>query len=395
MPSRQQTQHSITWDQVAAFRLVRHHLLERAPSKNYLSVASDMGGAQAQIVSAAQISLSSRIQNLQIAHIEKAVADRKLVKASCMRCTLFLAPSDELEVFSLGAASRARRETAWTLRQGVAKKTVDAAIDATLSVLEEPLTRKEISERVSKKLGAQKSAVRGGGWGRKSEVAAVPVGKLIFPVVSLLHLVADKGIVCYGPPRGNEPTFVRAEAWIPEWKKVGREESEDALLRRYLQSFGPATAGDFAMWSGFTLAEARAVWSRQQNKIAQVNVGDKKLFLLQSDLKELTRANFERPHARLLPYFDSYILGHKERGHLVSVQHSKEVYRPQGWVAPVALVNGRIAGVWKREQQKDRLLVSLKKFQPLTRQVQNDIQEEARHLARFLQASDVKVEIAE
>ncbi|HEX5840185.1 MAG TPA: hypothetical protein VFY26_20270 [Anaerolineales bacterium] len=41
------------------------------------------------------------------------------------------------------------------------------------------------------------------------------MGDLTYPVVDLLHLVAARGVICYGPPRGNEPTFVRADAWIP------------------------------------------------------------------------------------------------------------------------------------------------------------------------------------
>ncbi|MBV6395402.1 MAG: hypothetical protein HFACDABA_00978 [Anaerolineales bacterium] len=351
-----------------------------------------MGGAQAQLVSAAQISLWARVQNLQIAYIEKAMAERKLVKASCMRCTLFLVPSNELAVFSVGAASRARREVAWTLRQGVPEKTIRAALDATLSVLDQPLTRKEIAEQVSQKLRIKKRAVRGGGWGRKSEVVAVPVGKLTFPVVDLIHLVTDKGIVCYGPPRGNEPNFVRADAWIPKWKNIEKEEAEDALLRRYLKSFGPATIHDFAMWTGMTLTEARAIWTRQQSKLVSVEIEGKKVFLLQEDLDELTRARLESPRARLLPYFDSFILGHKEREHLLSKQHHTKVYRPQGWVAPVVLVNGRIAGVWEHEQKKNQLRVRVTKFQPFARNIQNDIHEETRDLARFLECANVNVE---
>lgn len=394
MSLRQHTELSITRDQVAAFRLARHHLLERAPLKKFPSIAGEMGGAQAQIFSAAQISLWTRLLDFKEQHIEKALTERKLVKASCMRCTLFLVPSDELGIFALGAASRARREVTWAIRQGVPEKTIHAAIDAALSALDEPLTRKEISERVSRKLGVQKHAVRGGGWGRKSEIAAVRVGKLVYPVVDLVHLVTEQGIVCYGPPRGNEPTFVRADAWIPKWKNIGKEEAEDALLFRYLKSFGPANAEDFSAWAGITLTEARAIWARRQAGIVQVNIEHKKASVLQEDLNELVRAGFERPHVRLLPYFDSFILGHKERDHLVSEQYHAKIYRPQGWVVPVVLVNGRIAAVWKHARQKNTLSVLVAKFQPLPRNVQNDIEEEAQNLGRFLEAPNIKVEFA-
>lgn len=101
---------SITWNQVAAFRLARHHLTERTPTKNLISVVSDMIGAQAQLLSAAQISLWSRVRNLQIAHIEKALNERRLVKASAMRRTLFLVPSKDLAIFVRGSARRAEKD---------------------------------------------------------------------------------------------------------------------------------------------------------------------------------------------------------------------------------------------------------------------------------------------
>ena len=56
-----------------------------------------------------------------------------------------------------------------------------------------------------------------------------------FRVVDLLHLAAARGVVCYGPDRDNQPTFVRADAWIPHWQDVPREQAEGALLRRLAQ----------------------------------------------------------------------------------------------------------------------------------------------------------------
>src|SRR5688572_33444605 len=107
MPRRTSTPLSVTWNQVAAFRLARHHLSKRAPTKSLVSVVGDMTGAQAQLLSAAQISLWARVRGLQIAHIEKAFNERKLVKAACMRRTLFLVPSEHLAVFvrEIGRAS--------------------------------------------------------------------------------------------------------------------------------------------------------------------------------------------------------------------------------------------------------------------------------------------------
>lgn len=386
-------ENSITWNQVAAFRLARHHLLRRSPVKDLVSVTGDMTGAQAQLLSAAQTSLWSRVSDLQVAHVEEAMKKRSLVKAACMRQTLFLVPSRDLAIFVRGSARRAEKEIRWTLGKGVPARDIDTAIQSTLEVLGEPLTRPEIAERVSRALGVQLRDYHGGGWGNNRKLAAVPVGDLAFPVVDLLHLVAARGVVCYGPPRGNEPTFVRADAWIPRWKDVPVEQTEELLLRRYLQAFGPATVTDFALWSGITLREAREIWARKQSGFISIDVQGWEAEILREDLDELSQARFEQPLVRLLPYFDTFLLGHRERAHLVNLEHQTRVYRPQGWIVPVLLINGRVGGVWEYALERNHLHVQVAKFGPISLQASAAISEEAWDLARFLGVSNVDIQI--
>jgi uncharacterized protein YcaQ len=393
MPNRQQEQISFTWDQVTAFRLARHHLLERAPARSLTTVVRDMAGAQAQLLSAAQLSLWPRVRDLKLAQVEDAMHKRKLVKASCMRQTLFLVPSKDLAIFVRGSARRAEKEIHWMRRQGVPDSAIDAVIDAALSILDEPLTRPEIAERVSRKLGVQVQSFTGGGWGNQKKLAAVPVGQLTLPVVYLLHLARARGVVCYGPSRGSEPTFVRGDAWIPKWHDVTREEAEEHLLRIYLKAYGPATAADFAMWSGVTVTDAREIWERVGSEIVPVDVDGWAAAVLRKDLPELAQAVFKRPLVRLLPYFDSFLIGHRERRHLVTMEHHKKIYRAQGWISPVVLVNGRVAAVWEYAWEGKRIRVKVTKLEPMALRIVNVIREQVRDLARFLGAADVKVEI--
>jgi uncharacterized protein YcaQ len=384
---------SVTWKQVNAFRLARHHLSERAPKKALLSVLRDMGGAQAQLLSAAQISLWSRVRDLQLANIEEAFEKRRLVKASCMRRTLFLVPSQHLAVFVRGTAGRAEKEIRWARGKGVPDRLIDAAIAATLDALDQPLTRPEIAERVTRTLGVQMKTFEGGGWGNRRNLAAVPVGELTYPVVELLHLVGARGVICYGPPRGTEPTFVRADAWIPQWQDVPRELAEELLLRMYLQAFGPATAADFALWSGITLTDARQVWDRVQAELAPVSVDGWEAAVLRKNLKELVQAEFEYPLVNLLPYFDSFLLGHKEREHLAAHGHRLKIYRAQGWISPVVLVDGRVVAVWEHTRERDRLYLRVTKFGSIARRIAARITEEAQSLGRFLGIPDTEVNI--
>lgn len=384
---------SLTWNQVAAFRLARHHLSERAPANALISVVRDMTGAQAQLLSAAQISLWPRVRDLRVAHVEEALSQRILVKAACMRRTLFLVPSEDLAIFVRGSARRAEKAIRWTRGKGVPDRIIDAAIEAVLGALDWPLTRLEIAERVSGALGVPMQAIHGGGWGSRRKVAAVPVGELTFPVVDLLHLAAARGVVCSGPNRGNEPTFVRADAWIPHWQDVPREQAEASLLRSYLRAYGPATAADFALWTGMSLTEAREIWAREQADLAPVNVEGWAAAILREDLDELAHAEFERPLIRLLPYFDSFLLGHKDRKHLVAIEHRNTIYRAQGWIAPVVLVDGRAAAVWSHTREANLLRVNITTFGSLSRRIIARIREEAHDLSRFLGVPDVDIQI--
>ncbi|HJX74938.1 MAG TPA: crosslink repair DNA glycosylase YcaQ family protein, partial [Gaiella sp.] len=158
---------------------------------------------------------------------------------------------------------------------------------------------------------------------------------------------------------------------------------------------GPATAADFAAWAGVTLREARGLWARLEGELATIDVQGSEARLLLADVDRLSRARMERPHVRLLPYFDSYLLGHADRGHLVPDAHRRQVSRAQGWIAPVVLVDGRVLGVWKHARKSSRLAVEVTPLGRLTRRVVAGIQAEADELRRFLGAEDLQVTIGE
>lgn len=161
----------------------------------------------------------------------------------------------------------------------------------------------------------------------------------------------------------------------------------------FCASDSPATAADFALWTGITLTDAREIWAREQAGFASVKVEGWAASVLRTDLDELTQAKLERPLIRLLPYFDSFLLGHKEREHLVDIEHQPKVYRPQGWIVPVVLVDGRVTAVWKHVQKGNRLRIEVAKFGALSPHITAGIREEARDLGRFLGTPNVDVQI--
>ncbi len=89
---------------------------------------------------------------------------------------------------------------------------------------------------------------------------------------------------------------------------------------------------------------------------------------------------------RLLPLFDSYLLAHREKDHLLSAEHYKRVYRNQGWISPVVLINGVIAGVWSHKLQSKKLLVNIEPFGNLSKAERAGVTREAKHLALFFES---------
>lgn len=386
---------SISSERVAAFRLIRHHLASRAPASAFVQVAGDMGGAQAQVMSAAQMSLGTRTRGLRAADVEKALwQDRTLAKVWCMRGTVYVVPSEDFAVFVRGVAGRADRDARWMANRGRSIDVVDRIVKAMEQIMDRPLTRKEVSERLGDSVGTKKRVRLGHGWGHQAEVDALEVDGQTMSVGGILSYACLRGVALAGPPRGNESTYVRPDTWLRKWRDISVPEAEDELLRRYLQAHGPATMADFAWWTYVTAASARAIWKRREQELVAVNAGEQIGWLLRDDLATLERAKIKRPLVRLLPFFDSFLLGHKEKGHLVETKHHKRVYRPQGWLSPVVLVDGRVAGIWKYEKKANQLSIRVEPFGTVSSEVRDRVEEEGEALGRFLEADSVRTKFA-
>jgi hypothetical protein len=143
-----------------------------------------------------------------------------------------------------------------------------------------------------------------------------------------------------------------------------------------------------------TLTEARRLWADARADLAPVDVEGWAAELLQEDLEPLRSAESADPSIRLLPYFDSFLLGHRERAQLAGAQDRPRIYRAQGWIAPVVLVDGRAVATWRHERQGQRLMVEVARFRPLAPRTVKAIGDEARDLARFLGLSDAELRFA-
>lgn len=385
----------ISPDRITAFRLTRHHLASRAPASDLVQVARDMGGAQAQVLSAAEMSLWARTRGLHAADVETALwEDRTLVRVWCMRGTVHLVPSRDFSVFVRGCAGRAERDARWMARRGRPMDLIERMVQQIAKVLDRPLTRNEAADRLLGSLGTSKKIRLGRGWGKEADVDAFEVDGQTVSLGGILGYACIRGSLCAGPPRGNQGTFVRPDAWLRDWRDLSVPEAEDELLRVYLRAHGPANVSDFAWWTYVTAPAARAIWDRQKENRSPVSVDGRIGWVLRDDLPALKRARVRRPSVRLLPFFDAFLLGHKDKGHLVEAKHYKRVYRPQGWLSPAVLVDGRIKGIWSRERKGRRIVLRIEAFNRFGAEIREAIEGEGQDLGRFLEADEVNLTFA-
>jgi hypothetical protein len=213
--------------------------------------------------------------------------------------------------------------------------------------------------------------------------------------VHLLYRAALEGLLCAGPNRGKEPTYVLWESWLGELQPRPFEEALSELARRYLQAYAPAGPEDLASWSGLKLGEARQAWQIIAEQLVQVQAAGKPAWLLKSQLPwledVLAEGNKAAAHVRLLPRFDTYLLGYASRDLAVDPAYARRIHPGGGILNAALLVDGQARGTWKIQQRRGRLEVQVESFEPLSDALLPLVEAEASDVGRFLGVEAVLV----
>jgi len=366
----------LTWPQVHAFRLRRHHLGMRAPKRDLARVVGEIGGAQAQLMSAAELQVAVRVQ-CTVGDVRKALwTDRTLVKTWLMRGTLHLARANDLPTYTAAMSRRwIRPNNAWLKFFNVTEQELWKLTEDIGSALDgQPLTREELIAAVGKGKSPRLHEALKSGWG------------------GMLKPSARNGRLCFGPNRGQSVTFVSPQSWLKSWKTVDPETAIVEAARRYLRVFGPATKTDFARWWGAWPGVGNAAWAGLAGELVPVSVGAQRLDALEPDVAAMSDATFDE-RVQLLPLFDPYLLGHATRDHLFDRVHAPKVSRTAGWISAVVLVGGSVAGTWTHTLAGKRLSIAVTPFQPLPARVRSAVRLRAGEIAEALDASSAEVTV--
>ena len=255
-----------------------------------------------------------------------------------MRMTAHLIPTED---FGWLAPLFADRIQSWSRRRlaalGVSDSQRDRALAAARRALSAgPLTRGQVME-IIERTGIDVTVQR------RTHLA--------------VQLVVE-GSACIGPNAGRESTFVATQDWIGEPRGMDRSDALAELARRYFGAFAPAGERDLSSWSGLPLGECRIGIERIARELSEVDVAGEVLLAP----KEWAARAPRSPVVRLLPAFDTYLMGYASRAHAVDAAGAKRILPGGGILRPTVCVDGRFVGLWSSKRSGKRLTVELEPF---------------------------------
>lgn len=372
----------VTWRQVARWRWGRQLLAE--PAADALAAARRLCGLHAQVASCT--ALIAGVRSAAPAAIDGALwSERTLVRTWAMRGTLHLLPADELDLWT-GALtdkeSRRRFPPSWERFHGVTPAQLHAITDAIGEVLgATPLTRAELAAAVTERLGDPALAEPlSTGWGQ------------------MLKPAAARGLLCSGPAVDGAVTFVGPAAWLGRaLAPVEPATANREMVLRFLAANGPATAADIARWWGEQATPAKRWLREHSDALAAVEVDGEAGFVVRADdADELASTSDDAAPpdeigaVGLLPGFDPWVIApisHRKRA--VPAGHESAVSRTAGWISPVLVVDGTVAGVWEHERRGTEVTITLRPFAPLDAATRGAVEEHARRYGPLLDADVV------
>jgi hypothetical protein len=320
-----------------------------------------MGAVQAQDYPAALWAVGLRTRKATAESVEQAIAERTIIRTWPMRGTLhFVTPADVRWMLKYltprivaRAAPRLRElnldEATFSQSETVFTKALQGGRQRTRNAMYTLLERNNISC----------AGQRG---------------------MHILWKLAQDGLICFGPRDGKQPTFVLLDEWIPGKKIIPREEAIAELTNRFFSSHGPATLKDFIWWSGLTTAEARSGLEEVKTLFASQSVDGQTYWFPREHVarRRVTQS------VHLLPAFDEYLVGYKDRNAAVESAEARRALPGGGILRATVILDGRIIGTWRRTIVKEEVAIDVDPFAPLDKSQRRGIEEVAARYGKFL-----------
>jgi hypothetical protein len=337
--------------------------ISRPEGRTPADVVRWFGAVQSQDLPASLWAVGLRMgRAVTEADVERAVADRSVIRSWPMRGTIHLMPAEDARWMVRLLAPRLDRKVAGNYRRaGLSNEVLTKAGDVIAKTLSgKQSTRAEVYAALNAAgipTHGQNSAQRGS---------------------HLLVHWARHGLICVTPRRGRQQTFALMDEWMPGGTELSGDEALAEMARRYFRSHGPATVRDFAWWTGVTLAEAKRAVEAVKTEFERENIDGVEHWL--SPGLGVGRAR-KSPRAFLLPPFDEYTVAYADRGAVVD--RDRLVGAGYG-IGPNLIIDGRSAALWKRTLKGETVSIELDPLRPFTRDQTDLIPAAVQPYARFL-----------
>jgi len=275
-----------------------------------VDVVAHFGAVQAQDYRGALWGIAQRTDGAREADVEAALEARVMIRTWPMRGTLHFVAAADARWLTRMLAPRVIRRAASRYRE--------LQLDARTLAKARRVVERALAGRTLTRAELYAALARGG---------VSPAGQRGVHVVGWL---AMHGVVCLA--RGQ--TLALLDEWIPRSRELVGDEALGELARRYVASHGPALDRDVAWWTGLTLTEARRALA-----IAAIVAVDGYYRVRGPTVRRA-------PRVHLLPAYDEYTVAFRDRAAILDPAHAAATRN--GIFSPVVLVDGRIAGTWKR-----------------------------------------------
>jgi hypothetical protein len=196
-----------------------------------------------------------------------------------------------------------------------------------------------------------------------------------------LMLAELDGIICSGASKGKEHTYALLAERVPMKKALNLNEALAELSRRYFTSHGPATLQDFSWWSGLSVTDTKKSLEMVGASIVAEKTGSQTYWFSRS----ISSLDIKEDSVFLLPAYDEFIISYKDRSPSISIREQEKAVSSNGVFRPIIVVNGQVAGLWKRMIKKDKIVIGIKLFQTQGKKVKSLIEEEISAYGLFLE----------
>lgn len=340
-------------------RRLYNQYLAQPTFENPAEVVGWLGAVQAQEYGLAKWALGLRMRQASDEAVEQAFAEGAILRTHVMRPTWhFVTPADIRWIQAL-TAPRVNIVNGHMYRQCELDEALfGRSNEVIVKALEggKQLTRQELG------LALERAGIVAKG---------IRLGYII-------HRAELEAIVCSGARRGKQFTYALVAERAPQAKTLERDEALAELTRRYFRSHGPATAQDFAWWSGLTAAEAKTGLEMVKQEFSQELIGGRTYWFSPA----ITPAPLVSPTAYLLPAYDEYTVAYKDRSAVLEPALAEAM--KVEILNPAIVIDGRVVGTWKQSLEKERVMIKPSFFNPPGPAETQTLAEAAQRYGRFL-----------